>query len=98
MTGADFKDVNDVGMLQSSNGFYFGAKSSRVKRVGYQSGLQHLQGDQPIKPALFGQVDDTHAAPAEARMDLELREKRGEFFGGRRRMPATARPPRYPCW
>ena len=61
--GANFVDLDDVGMLETGHGFGLGAKPSQFLRPRVRPGQDHLESDQPIPADLSGFVDDPHAAP-----------------------------------
>lgn len=62
---ADFVNLNDVGMLQSGDGFGLRSKTRLSGCVGELSVEDHFQSDDPTQCKLTNPVNDAHAAAAQ---------------------------------
>jgi hypothetical protein len=82
---AEVVNGDDVRMAQGRQSAGFAGEALRERRVGRAFWSKQLECNPALQGLLAGFVNHAHAAPAEARMDLELREERREFFGSRRR-------------
>jgi DNA invertase Pin-like site-specific DNA recombinase len=67
---ADLEDLNQVGVLQTGNGFNLGLEASPLRRRGVPARQQHFQRDQPLQAGLTRLVDHAHAAAAQFAEDL----------------------------
>ena len=62
---AHFKDLNDVGMLESGHGFDFRTKPRDLRFGSTAIRKDHLDGDVALERRLPGTMDDAHAAAAQ---------------------------------
>jgi hypothetical protein len=74
-------DRRDVGMLEL--GQYLGLALQARQPLGVvgKRGRQHLDGDVPLQPGVFGAIHLTHAALAQLGDDAIVRECRADFHG-----------------
>ena len=62
---ADVVNGADVGMVQCGSGLGFALKAGERLRVAGNFIGKELEGDETMKPRVFGFVDDAHAAAAQ---------------------------------
>ena len=74
---ADFVDGNDVGVLESRDGFRLCSKPGKVCRRRQFAAKDHLHRDDPVETALTGAIDDSHspARSEERRVGKECRSR-----------------------
>ena len=61
---ADVVDLQDIGVAERGDRFRLDLEAGDLDFVGIGA-PDHLQGDEPVQPAVAGLVDDAHAAAAE---------------------------------
>ena len=89
---ADLVDLHDVAVHQSGGRSGFLLKPGDVGLVARQLGVEHLEGDLPLKRLLLGEIDLGHRPATEAAVDLVVAKRlagqvvqvarRGEGRGG----------------
>ena len=70
---AHLEDLDDVGVLQASDGERFRAEASQVILPGMSAMQDHLQSTQAVEPYLVGLVDHAHASSPEFAKDFVAR-------------------------
>ena len=62
---AEIIDLDDVGMAEAGDGLGLDQEPGALLRPGVLPFADHLQGDDPVEPAVPRPVDDAHAAPGD---------------------------------
>ncbi len=65
---SDIEDVDDVGVRDGSDGARFGEERGRSGVI--RGGIEKLECDVPAQHGVMRTDDDTHASPADFRIDL----------------------------
>ena len=71
---ADLEDLDDVGVVDGSDGAGLGLEAGQVVWLCTGAGLDHLQRDQALEPEMPRLVHDPHAAGAQHAQDLVARD------------------------
>lgn len=70
LPGPAVENLDDVYMMQASDGLCFGLESSSLVLIGVVSRTNHLEGHDPAQRQVSCLVDDAHAATAQLSQDL----------------------------
>jgi hypothetical protein len=81
---AEVVDGDDAGVAQPGQGARLAHEALGEVRVGFVARRQELQGDGAVQPHLAGLVHLPHAAAAQQRPDLQVREEPGQVGRFRR--------------
>ena len=69
---AEIRDVDDVGVLEPSEGFRFKAETAQKHRVVPTAGLDDLDGEVALKGEVTGPIDEAHSTFTQASIDTVL--------------------------